>query len=186
MHFAGHQLGDINSFNGIPFFSSAGRRWIRDKTGDEPAFPPLAAPLWENQQCLSQRAAIILTSDVELPPIDAVQKYFKLFRMTTFRFVFPVVEVELFQETIDTAYGGSQTDMSSEVATSKACVMAFTALMNFFEGCLEDAPVDGEFCALQAQQLMPHLLYPTLTNLQATLMLVSLKVSRRCCFCLID
>lgn len=86
--------------------------------------------------------------------------------------MFPVVEIHLFQDTIDTAYSPDSAACESSEGV-KACILAFVALMNFYEGCLEDAPVDGEYCAMQATQLMPNLLQPNLVNLQVWIMLVS-------------
>ncbi|KAI4600588.1 hypothetical protein KJ359_000947 [Pestalotiopsis sp. 9143b] len=50
LHFAGHDLGEISSGNGVPLFSSAGRRWIEARTGQLLTITPLDLPLWYAQE----------------------------------------------------------------------------------------------------------------------------------------
>ncbi|KAF3764090.1 hypothetical protein M406DRAFT_346418 [Cryphonectria parasitica EP155] len=172
LHFAGYQLGDINSFQGIPLFSSDGRRWIQERTGSKPAFPSLVAPLWQNEQHIANQVAIAPISGLALPARKVVDAYFQLFKSTTLNLVFPVVHIASFQETIDLAYSQPQPTESIEVLDAQACVFSFISVIHFFEGSIEDAPVDPELCVAKAQQLLPRiLLQSTVTSLQVALML---------------
>ena len=174
LHFAGYQLGDINSFQGIPLFSPEGRRWIEERTGSKPAFPSLVAPLWQNQQHVANHVAVASTTGLGLPPRKVADAYFHLFRSTPLNLAFPIVRIASFQDTIDLAYSQPQNTKSVEVLDAQGCVLCFIGILHFFEGNIEDAPVDGELCIAQAQQMMPRiLLQSTVTNLQVVLMLVS-------------
>lgn len=177
LHFAGHQLGNINSFQGIPLFSSHGRDWIRERTGTHPAFPSISVPLWQNQHHIWEKNALLSAPNAGLPPRRAVETYFGLFRNSGLCLVFPIVHVETFQTTIDLAYSEPRLSASTDILHAQACILAFTCNMYVFEGCLEDAPIDGEVCAAQAQQLVPQLvLQPTIPSLQVILMLVSNEI----------
>lgn len=180
LHFAGFQLGDINSVQGIPLFSSEGCEWIQERTDVRPSFPSLGAvPLWQNQQDVANGVAIANgvviapSSTLGMPDRNIAEAYFELFKNSSLNHVFPVVYIPTFHETIALAYSQPITTQFVDVLEAQACVLSFICVLRFFGGNIEDAPIDGELCATQAQQLMPRILLQTsVTSLQVVLMLV--------------
>ncbi|GKT42705.1 uncharacterized protein ColSpa_02886 [Colletotrichum spaethianum] len=178
MHFAGFYLGDISSYNGIPFFSPDGQDWIRSRAGEDASFQTLfgMGPLWHSQNPVP----IFLdfpqsNSGGELPDRTVVEEYLARFRASQFGLSFPLIDFVLFSGTIDLAYRSPQSALTLEVVTAKACVFAFFAVVSLFQREWKSTPeIDGEACAGAAQNLMATILQDTnMTALQTVFMLVN-------------
>ncbi|KAJ3938625.1 uncharacterized protein N0V96_011355 [Colletotrichum fioriniae] len=160
LHFAGYYLGDVSSYNGIPFFSADGQEWIRSRAGEDASFQTLFDFPEGN-------------ASGELPDRTVVEEYLALFRASQFGLSFPVIDFVLFQETIELAYEQSDGSPSLESVTAKACVFAFFAVVSLFQGEWNSTPeIDGEACAGAAQRLVAVILQGTnITALETVFML---------------
>ncbi|KAK0368188.1 fungal specific transcription factor [Colletotrichum limetticola] len=176
LHFAGYYLGDVSSYNGIPFFSADGQEWIRSRAGEDASFQTLfgMGPLWQTQHPVP----IFIdfpegNASGELPDRTVVEEYLALFRASQFGLSFPVIDFVLFQETIELAYEQADGSPSLESVTAKACVFAFFAVVSLFQGEWNSTPeIDGEACAGAAQRLVAVILQGTnITALETVFML---------------
>lgn len=163
LHFAGHDLGSVSSYNGIPSCTEQGRRWIRSCTGQDAVFPDLPGDL-------------ILTAqnagDMVLPSLDVVEEYLLFFRSSHLKLEFPVVDSVIFRDTIRVAYEQVSGVSPSEVTVAKASVFAFLSVISLFEGERRPVAVDGDACALKARHLLSTVPQELgLTALQTALML---------------
>ncbi|KAK1979593.1 fungal-specific transcription factor domain-containing protein [Colletotrichum cereale] len=178
MHFAGFYLGDISSYNGIPFFSPDGQDWIRSRAGEDASFQTLFAmgPLWHIQHPVP----IVLNfpqqnSGGELPDRTVVDECLTRFRASNFGLSFPFIDYALFLNTIDLAYQPPQGALTLEVVTAKACVFAFFAVVSLFQAEWKWTPeIDGEACAGAAQNLMATILQDSNINALQTVFMLTL------------
>lgn len=163
LHFAGHALGNISSYNGIPFFSEQGKRWIRSCTGRDAVFPDPPGDLVLQDPP---------PEETSLPSEQVVQECLAFFRNSHLKLEFPLVDPTMFQDTICLAYGQCPGASPSEIHIAKASVFAFLSVISFFEGERPPLVVDGDECALKARHLLsasPQEL--GITTLQTALML---------------
>ncbi|KAF6823045.1 fungal specific transcription factor [Colletotrichum musicola] len=176
LHFAGFYMGDISSYNGIPFFSADGQEWIRARAGEDASFQTLFAlgPLWQTQHPVP----ILLgfpqsNAGGELPDRTVVEEYLALFRVSHFGLSFPLIDHALFLEVIDRAYQPHDGSPGLEIITAKACVFAFFAVVSLFQVEWKSSPeIDGEACAGAAQSLLAMVLQDTnITALETVFML---------------
>ncbi|KAL8388769.1 hypothetical protein RB595_008911 [Gaeumannomyces hyphopodioides] len=58
LHFVGLDLGEISSYNGVPFFSDDGLNWIRSRCGVEPSFESALALGSRRKPTADQRAIV--------------------------------------------------------------------------------------------------------------------------------
>lgn len=177
MHFAGYYMGDISSYNGIPFFSADGQDWIRSRTGEDASINTLFAlgPLWQTQHPVPILLGFPQTNTGgELPNRVTVEEYLALFRASHFGLSFPLIDHALFMETIELAYSSTDGSPSLEVVTAKACVFSFFAVVSLFQDEWKSVPeIDGEACAGAAQSLLAMILQDTnITALETVFMLV--------------
>ncbi|TQN66759.1 putative transcriptional regulatory protein [Colletotrichum shisoi] len=178
IHFAGYYLGDISSYNGIPFFSPDGQDWIRSRAGEDASFHTLfgMGPIWQAQHPVPVFLDAPRPSSAgELPDRTVVEEYLALFRASRFGLSFPVIDYVLFLETVDLAYQTPQTVLTLEVVTAKSCVFAFFAIVSLFQTDWKSSPeIDGEACARAAQNLMPTILQGTNITAVETVFMLSL------------
>ncbi|KAI8292754.1 Fusaridione A cluster transcription factor fsdR [Colletotrichum sp. SAR11_240] len=177
MHFAGYYMGDISSYNGIPFFSADGQDWIRSRTGEDASINTLFAlgPLWQTQHPVPILLGFPQTNTGgELPNRVTVEEYLALFRASHFGLSFPLIDHFLFIETIELAYSSTDGSPSLEVVTAKACVFSFFAVVSLFQDEWKSVPeIDGEACAGAAQSLLAMILQDTnITALETVFMLL--------------
>jgi hypothetical protein len=163
LHFAGHALGSISSYNGIPFFSDQGKRWIRSCTGQDAGFPDLPGDLVLQDPP---------PEELSLPSEHVVQECLAFFRSSHLKLEFPIVDPIMFHDTISLAYGQNPGASPSQMHIAKASVFAFLSIISFFEGEWRPLAVDGDSYALKARHLLsanPQEL--GITALQTALML---------------
>ncbi|KAJ9133264.1 C6 transcription factor (Fungal specific transcription factor) [Pleurostoma richardsiae] len=179
LHFAGFYLGEISSYNGIPFFSAEGQRWIKLRTGQDAAFPDLCSfgPPWQTKPrprtVFLSLDSIYSQESLELPDRNLLDEYTAMFRSSPFRLMFPPLDTVVFQHTIDLAYEPWSPSPSVEWASARACLFAFFSVISHVDGERKlQHLVDGDACALKAQSLLPHTLPGVdLTGLQTLFML---------------
>lgn len=182
LHFAGYYLGDIVSYNGIPFFSSEAQDWIQSRTGENAAFSTLFAsgPPWQKVHAIhASFLAGNVPANFDLPDRKAVQEYISLYCSSPFKLIFPFIDTVLFQRTLDLAYEPWDGPPSLRPITAKACVFAFCSVLSSLNEAEGTAPaIDGDDCAVKAQYLLPQILQDTtLPGLQTILMIVSFQSS---------
>lgn len=159
LHFAGHDLGEISSGNGVPLFSSAGRKWIEARTGQLLTITPLDLPLWYAQE--QDYDGFLSPTNFDLPDLKVTEEYYNVFCDGHIRYVFPMVDPELFKQTIATAYQPPGRMPSFQHARAKACVLSFISVISFMEPLAKVTPIDFQKCALKAQYLLPQAMVDT-------------------------
>lgn len=138
-HFAGTELGGLSSTTGLPLFSAEGQEWVQIKSGESVSMDKLCRELSEKS-----RSSLSSPRTSEPPRIDSivlpdriiVERSARFYRTSIFQVIFPVLDLELFHDTIKRAY--ESTDNSPETTSAKCCILAFIALAAFFEletGC---------------------------------------------------
>ena len=192
VHFAGRELGVISLLTGIPFLLPEGQEWIQARTGQtisSDKLSPARAP-WEQEQGDSANSILLSiqnTRTFELPDKRCVTLFYEAFKDSpVMRRIFPILDDELFPETIRNAYHQPQTTFSFGQASARACIMAFVAFVarlccpappvkDNFPGIAEIGfEIDHEAWAAKAQILMAQVLQEpaNLDGAQAVLMLV--------------
>ncbi|KAK9241934.1 hypothetical protein V1506DRAFT_131406 [Lipomyces tetrasporus] len=170
LHFAGFRLGEISSYTGIPLFSLDGQQWVQSRTGQTVTFEKLCAfgPPWQKLRFLDRnslsRNLQALQGVVNLPNRDIVEECVLTYSSSILRFVFPVIDTVLFNETIKLAYQ-PENNNGTGVASAKACIYSFLAFASMFNRHSSTSPaLDGEVCALKADSLLPQVLHETTTD----------------------
>ncbi|KAJ5666636.1 transcriptional regulator family: Fungal Specific TF [Penicillium macrosclerotiorum] len=192
VHFAGRELGVISLLTGIPFLLPEGQKWIQSRTGQMIAsdkFSPTRVP-WEKERGHSSNALLVNMPNqslFELPDYRIVRVYFEAYRKSAvMRRLFPVVDVELFEETISAAYHQPQSTFRPGQASTRACIMAFLAFIcrlppvkEQVQICDRLAPVDHDAFASKGQFLIAQILQEPadLDGLQAVTMLTLYELS---------
>ncbi|KAL7935569.1 fungal-specific transcription factor domain-containing protein [Trichoderma chlorosporum] len=180
--FSGQNFAAVCSRSGIPHFTSLGEQWIYSRTGlwphfrneDAFSFRETTDHAPSRAQALSPvRGPTKATEIQRLPERWITQALLDTFTKSDFRLVFPVVERELFEETIRLAYGSPATNPTIEEIGSKACVLAFVCVTSHHFSTLEAAKlVDSDACARQAQLMISDFVEDaSLTTLQVVVML---------------
>ncbi|KAH8899051.1 hypothetical protein GQ53DRAFT_710965 [Thozetella sp. PMI_491] len=176
LFYAGHHMGTLVSPDGIPVFSAAGRQWIRLRTGDEPTF---------RDSCVTDRTLrgewpssgvpdlMQAESSQELPDRKSLEYFLSLFSSSHFHMAFPMLDLVLFEDTLDIAYAPGPADIPASSAVARACIFAFMTIMSLCQAEWDSVPpINGDAFAAKACSLMPHaLLDISLTSVQTTFML---------------
>lgn len=184
VHFAGRELGKLSFLTGVPFLLPEGQAWIQARTGQAIAHDKLSPmhPPWEKERAQSNKRLLMsLTNEdlLGLPDWRTVRLYLDAFTTTSaMRRIFPVIDPDLFEETISIAY--QQSTSNSRQLSSRACVTAFLAFvcrLAPINRITQNSPVDHELLAYKTQFLIAHILQEpaTLDALQAITMLVRLS-----------
>lgn len=188
VHFAGRELGKLSLLTGVPFLLPEGQAWIQARTGQAIAHDklgPIHAP-WEKERAQSNKRLLMSLTNEDLfvlPDWRTVRLYLDAFKASSvMRRIFPVIDPDLFEETISIAY--QQSTSSSRQMSSRACVTAFLAFVSRLppiKGDIQNSPVDHELLAYKTQFLISQILQEpaTLDALQAVTMLVSFFFSDR-------
>jgi hypothetical protein len=181
VHFAGRELGVISLLTGVPFLLPEGQAWIQSRTGQtisHDKLSPLHAP-WEKERSqANQKLLMSLTSQNLFEPPDwrVVRLYFEAYKSSTvIRRIFPVIDCDLFEETIHAAYQQSSTGYRQ--TSSRACITAFLAFicrLPPIKMLARETPVDHESLAGKCQFMISQVLQEpaTMDSLQAVTMLV--------------
>jgi hypothetical protein len=177
-YFAGCDLGDISSHDGIPIFSDRARRWIELLAGTEafsngkdPGEEVKSAPIYDRITATKSWDA--------LPPRSQIETCFAIYQGSLVRLVFPVLDPILFHRTIDLAYEPDPYCRGTDIVNAKVCILAFVALVSVLEPeKIQSLSGHAASCALMAEQLLLSALSePTINGLQASIMLVRLPFS---------
>ncbi|KAJ5081820.1 transcriptional regulator family: Fungal Specific TF [Penicillium alfredii] len=191
VHFAGKELGVISILTGIPFLVPEGQEWIKARTGQTIStdrVTPNHAP-WEKERGQSTNALLMNLRNqnpFQMPDWSVVQLYFAAYKSCpVMRRIFPIVDVMLFEETIDEVYRQPPDSFRYGQASSRASVLAFLAFVSRlppikeFIQTLSHPPVDQDGLATLAQFLMPQVLQEpaNLHGAEAVTMLTMFELS---------
>ncbi|KAJ5172040.1 transcriptional regulator family: Fungal Specific TF [Penicillium capsulatum] len=185
VHFAGRELGVISLLTGIPFLLPEGQEWIQARTGQSISsdkLSPTRAP-WEKDR--GQNAHFLLANlqdpdFFELPDVRCVLVYFEAFRSSpVMRRLFPVVDFDLFEETIASAYKQPKSTFQYGQASIRACIIIFLAFSARLPPVKEQAKgspfavLDHDALATKGEFLLGHVLQEpaSIEGIQAVTML---------------
>ena len=172
---ASYRSGDINLYHGVPFLCREGQKWITFRQSS-------SAPHWlwqNNEPPRSQQSGTdnsVGYAKPTLPDRETLLVYLHQFNDSEFGYVFPIVDLVLFQETLQYTYDPSGDEDAYVVTTAQACVHAFLALRplgDIGDGKLPS--VDSEHCVTAVQLLLPNVLgrRASTQEVDALIMLVS-------------
>ncbi|KAJ5711302.1 hypothetical protein N7488_005458 [Penicillium malachiteum] len=134
LKFAGESLGNIHAFNGLPFFSESGRRWIKACSGEDLTLQYRPAPddsFWKSPVVGTNMDAYATSSTpLSLPSVNSLRDDISTYLKSDFSLFFPVIDYSLFEDTIKTAYQSETPLASPEIASARASVFAFSALVS--------------------------------------------------------
>ncbi|KAJ5505163.1 hypothetical protein N7463_008037 [Penicillium fimorum] len=194
VHFAGKELGVISLLTGTPFLFPEGREWIKARTGQEVAMDklsPVRVP-WDKARGKTFNTVLMnmnmnTCNPYELPDWRTVQVYFQAYKSSkVMRRIFPVIDPELFEETLTTAYSQSPSTFEYGQASARVCVIAFLTFISrlpdvkdIVTATTTITPVDHDLLATKAQFLMPQVLQEpaSLDAVQAITMLTLFELS---------
>jgi hypothetical protein len=178
----GQKFAAICDQNGIPRFTPLGEKYIYAQTGQWPHFNNQSTFAFEsNGQASSSllnqhspRGQLNRAPADQLPEKWITNTLFDLFLQSEFRLAFPLIDRELFKETIRIAYDSPETNPTIEEISSKACVFAFLSLSSHHFAALSVSNhVDSDGCAKQAQILIADFIEDaSVTTLQVMVLLV--------------
>ncbi|CAI7623579.1 unnamed protein product [Penicillium pancosmium] len=170
VHFAGRELGAISLLTGIPFLLPEGQEWVQARTGQiisRDNLSPARAP-WEKERGQSTNNLFNNLSNqnmFELPDLRVVRLYLEAYKKSfVMQRLFPVVDPDLFEETIISAYKQPHSTFSHGQASSRACVIAFLAFVSRLPPIKEfvvNSPlgeVDYDALAIKAQFFLTQVL----------------------------
>ncbi|KAK6443872.1 hypothetical protein FP744_10000120 [Trichoderma asperellum] len=172
-YFAGYNLGDISSRNGIPVFSKQTRLWIQRHVGVE-AFTAFNTMIEHDRATPACHQTINSAGWDALPPRRIIEAYISIYKASPLRLVFPIIQETLFQRTVSLAYEDTPSFLGRDVVNAKTCILAFTAALSVLEP--EQTAVlsnNASLCADRAEQsILSVLAAPTIDGLQASIMLL--------------
>jgi hypothetical protein len=123
----------ISPVTGIPFLLQEGQEWVQTRTGQTISRDkqcPARAP-WEKERGHSTNHLFMSLPHqdmFELPDWRVVRLYFDSYKKSfVMQRLFPVVDAELFEETITSAYQQPQSSFKHGQASIRACIISFLA-----------------------------------------------------------
>lgn len=187
VHFAGRELGGISVLTGIPFLLPEGQEWIQARTGQTMTsnkLSPTQAP-WEKErgQTTNDLLLELQSHDIfGLPDLQITRLYFEAYKNSLLMMrLFPVIDPELFEETVLSAYQQPSKGFQFGQASTRACIIAFIAFAARLPSVQTQIKAsahplaDHDTMAMRAQLLLPQVLQEpaSLEGAQAVTMLVS-------------
>ncbi|KAJ5569474.1 transcriptional regulator family: Fungal Specific TF [Penicillium hispanicum] len=191
VHFAGRELGVISLLTGIPFLLPEGRDWIQARTGQtisRDKLSPSRTP-WEKERAQSSKALLMSLQNpdiFELPDWRCTRLYFEAYkRSLVMRRIFPILDIELFEDTINAAYQQTQARFELGQASSRACIVAFLAFSSRLPPVKDQlkgtpfASVDHDALATKGEFMLAQVLQEpaSLEGAQAVTMLTLYELS---------
>lgn len=169
------QLGPNWYFEGISISSEAGFQWISTKTGQPVTGTEFNIPDLKPSFSTAFRPSIS-PKLCELPEQEVTRRILTAFFGSSFRLEFPVLKQDLFEKTIEIAYGPVDEKLISPGQNSaRACVLSAISFASCQHTRGQIPPsVDVEACAAEAHRLILNITGDMgLDTLQTALLLVS-------------
>jgi hypothetical protein len=118
---------------GIPFLLPEGQEWIQARTGQaisSDKLSPTRAP-WEKERGQTSNTLYMnlqTQNPLELPDVRVTRLYLDAYRASVVMMrIFPVIDPDLFEDTVISAYQQPQTSFRFGQASTRACILAFLA-----------------------------------------------------------
>lgn len=168
-----NQLGPNWFFNGMPICSEAGRQWMSTRTNENVSLDDFSFPHIEFTPLdlgLRRQSGFF-----ELPLESETREIFDVYFRSSFRLAFPILEPDLLERTIQTAYSSAAKLMPSTMHTqAKSCILAAVSIIFGLAASRQSSPsIDTNAAAVEANSLlMQTASEPSLENLQTILFLV--------------
>lgn len=173
-----NQLGPNWFFNGMPICSEAGRQWMSTRTNqnvslDDFSFPNIEVSSRDLRSCHQ-------SGFVELPLESDTREILSVYFRSSFRLAFPILDPDLLEQTIQTAYSSTAKSMSSTMHTqARACILAAVSILPGLDTSRQSSPIDPNLGAVKANSLlMQTASEPSLENLQTIIFLVISRLFR--------
>jgi hypothetical protein len=153
----------VSTLTGISLFSPEGQDWLRQRTGDiiklvptEPAGDSLFQGQRNTMSCWQENNTAMKGS-MQLPDLGALKYLLELFDKSPYKSLFPVVDTELFQETISEVYfpGLTQSTRNSALGP-KISVLAFFVFASALNMDGVSGSISTETYASQVRSLLPE------------------------------
>ncbi|KKK17245.1 hypothetical protein ARAM_001822 [Aspergillus rambellii] len=178
LHLSSQIPNSFRAFSGLPFFSSQGQQWIGDRTGQHVDLYRFYCygPPWQSQRVARTEdmyAYFRAHDHLDLPHPNLLHEYLHKFRTSYRRVMFPVIELEGFQYTIQAAYEHKTTHYSPDIHGARACIFAFMAFM----AIPERQSTMAEQYTYEAMFLVPGILQG-MASIDAVQTLLTLTCSR--------
>ncbi|KAH7136966.1 hypothetical protein B0J13DRAFT_82829 [Dactylonectria estremocensis] len=178
IRFSGRHLGQNWYYKGTPLLSQEGQRWISTRTGQEAnlgRFQLFGSEAGQLPSAFSPPRLSISTQKLwELPEKTVTQEIINRFFRSPIRLNCPILDIVLFEDTMEIAYQSFSGGPSSPAQCSAiACVFAALSISCRLKG-LEEVPlsIKGDVYAAKAHQLLGHVTgEASLANLQTVLLL---------------
>ncbi|RMZ84268.1 hypothetical protein DV738_g494, partial [Chaetothyriales sp. CBS 135597] len=180
----GQWVGMVNSYNGFPFFSAEGQKWVQECTGQRIRFPSMItseSPQTHTQPGQSQSPEAAVELSTALPDKRILLDHAALWKLSFMWQIFPVFSYSQLDQTIYTAYSPGIADGSLESLATRCSLHAFLAFTSVFGlSSSLGPPVDAPACARKAQHLLGQLMWmaPTVETVQAVFMLAFFEAVR--------
>ncbi|KAJ5300033.1 transcriptional regulator family: Fungal Specific TF [Penicillium atrosanguineum] len=168
--FAGRELGGIGLFTETPFLLPEGQQWIQARTGQtisNDKLSPTRVP-WEKERGEISNSFLMnlqAQDPFELPDVRVIRLYLDAFQKTYVMMrLFPVIDPDLFEDTIIAAYQQPPRSLHFGHASTQACIVAFLAFaarlppVKVLVGASVFSDVDHDAMATRAQVLLSQLL----------------------------
>ncbi|KAL2809124.1 hypothetical protein BJX63DRAFT_406661 [Aspergillus granulosus] len=150
------QLGSNWYFKGVGLFSSRGRQWISEGTGESTFlenFDIFGNPVGRRQwRCLAP--TVLLERARSLPPMPTCKYLFGVFLRSKISLLFPILDRSLFEETIARAYDVDASGLGHQ-ASAEACLWAMLALVARVQEVKQfDSMPGADACVQEARRLL--------------------------------
>ncbi|XHG07939.1 hypothetical protein AWENTII_011069 [Aspergillus wentii] len=124
IHFAGWEVGNLQT--GVPNLLPEGLQWIKSRTGLLLPFPTSQHAPWEkpHPSTLGRREPA-----PKLPTKSMLKRFLDVHMPSPLHRIFPVVDSQLFSQTIEAAYSHSNWPQTQN-QSAQACILTFMALVS--------------------------------------------------------
>lgn len=163
-------LGNISTFDGMHALSTNSQAWIKERSGEQLRLEKLTrlSGTKRENHCLK-------TPELDLPDQQFLYEQMQIYRCSVLGQFFPVLDPNIFQWTVQAAYGESPKSDNIGSNGAKVCIFALLALVTVLYPRDNSSLRNSAQYYEKAHRLLPRMLSEpvSLDGLQAVLLLVS-------------